>query len=49
MITPYEGGLNEGHKKAVFSKPTFLGTSVSKADVELMNVTVKVNSEPKNM
>lgn len=46
VITPYEIGANEGHKKAVFSKPIFLNTSVTKADVELMNITVTVNSEP---
>jgi hypothetical protein len=46
VITPYEIGANEGHKKAVFSKPIFLNTSVTKEDVELMNITVTVNSEP---
>jgi hypothetical protein len=49
MITPYEGGVNEGHKKAVYSRPTYLNTSVTKADVELMNITIKVTSEPMNM
>ncbi|XP_065342597.1 uncharacterized protein LOC135941192 [Cloeon dipterum] len=42
IITPHK----EGRKQSVYSKPIYMNTSITKADVELMNSTVKVYSTP---